>query len=43
MAASAYGVYTAGAVVKAPDTDEWILLEYDVTNLPGLPERFKEL
>jgi hypothetical protein len=40
---SAYGVYTAGAVVKAPDTDEWILLEYDVTNLPGLPERFKEL
>lgn len=40
---SAYGVYTAGAVVKAPDTNEWVLLEYDVASLPGLPERFKEL
>ena len=40
---SAYGVYTAGAIVKAPDTDEWICPEYDVTNLPGSPERFKEL
>ena len=39
----AYGVYTAGAVVKVPDTDDWVCLEYDVKNLPGLPERFKDL
>ena len=38
---SAYGVYTAGAIAKAPDADEWIYLEYDVTNLPGLPERIQ--
>ncbi|MBT9290254.1 hypothetical protein KL771_12345 [Hyphomicrobiaceae bacterium 22] len=34
-----YGVYTAGAVLREIDGDD-VLLEYDVSRLPGLPPDF---
>lgn len=37
---SSYGIFTIGAQVKSA-TGSWIGLEWDLTHLPGLPERFR--